>query len=136
MAYAHPFTTACLFRREAPLLLYLALGVAAPALAAPPPGHPTPGQTREMLLPDQPSSKELRNEGKVVSTLDANEFTYIEVDRAGAVEWLAAPLVSIKPGRTLRFEDGSLMDNFYSKLLKRTFTRIRFVGAVLVTVEP
>ena len=39
-------------------------------------------------------------------------------------------------GSTLRFEDGSLMDNFYSKLLKRTFTRIRFVGAVLVTVEP
>lgn len=89
-----------------------------------------------MLLPDQPSSKELRNEGKVVSTLDANEFTYIEVARAGAVEWLAAPLVSIRPGSTLRFEDGSLMDNFYSKLLKRTFTRIRFVGAVLVTVEP
>ena len=136
MAHAFSFITSRWLRREAPLLLGLALGAGALALAAPPPGHPTPAQARDMLLPDQPSRKDLSNEGRVVSTLDANEFTYIEVSRAGAVEWLAAPLVAIKPGSTIRFEDGSVMSNFHSKLLQRTFSSIRFVGVVRVTATP
>jgi hypothetical protein len=136
MAHAFSFIPSGRLRREASLLLWLALGAAAPALAAPPPGHPTPAQTQDMLMPDPATSRELSNEGLVVSTLDANEFTYIEVSRAGAVEWLAAPLMAIKPGSTIRFEDGSVMANFYSKLLQRTFSSIRFVGAVRVTATP
>lgn len=135
MAYVLPFLRSGWLCREALILLCLVLGTAAPALSAPPPGHPTPAQTQDMLLPDQ-ASRELSNEGRVVSTLDANEFTYIEVSRAGAVEWLAAPLVAIKPGSTIHFEDGSVMANFYSKLLQRTFSSIRFVGTVQVTATP
>lgn len=119
-----------------PLVLCLAMGAAVPALSAPPPGHPSPGQAMEMMVPDQPGSKELRHEGKVLRTLDANEFTYVEVSRAGALEWLAAPLMPIKPGSTVRFEEGSVMTNFYSKLLERTFTSVRFVGAIVVAAEP
>lgn len=136
MTHALSLTACWLLRREAPLLLSLALCAAAPALAAPPPGHPSPAQARELLLPAQPVAKDLRNEGLVLSTRDANEFTYIEVRRAGAVEWLAAPLAAIKPGSTIRFEDGTVMANFYSKLLQRSFSSIRFVGAVEVKPAP
>lgn len=117
-------------------MLSLTLGAATPALAAPPPGHPSPAQANALLAPGQPAAKALRNEGQVLSTLDANEFTYIEIRRSNAVEWLAAPLTAIKPGSTIRFEDGTVMANFYSKLLQRNFSSIRFVGAVQVKSAP
>lgn len=107
------------------------------AQAEPPPGHPTPQQAREMLMPENPpSADDLPYAGKVLSTLDANQFTYIEVLRDGNAEWIAAPLQALKPGSSIRYEDGSVMTNFYSKLLKRTFPSIRFVGAIMVTGAP
>ena len=83
-----------------------------------------------------PAPKDLPHEGRVISTLDANEFSYIEVMRDGVVEWIAAPLIAIEPGSTVRFEDGSMMAYFYSKLLQRTFSSIRFVGDVRVLAKP
>jgi hypothetical protein len=110
--------------------------LATAALAAPPPGHPSPAQAMDMLMPDKPPApSELPNQGKVISSVDANDFTYIEVDRAGVVEWLAAPKMVVKPGSTIRYEDGSVMTDFYSKLLKRTFPSVMFVGHVAVSGE-
>ena len=80
-----------------------------------------------------PLPAELPNEGRVLSTIDANEFTYIEVGRSGAVTWIAAPLMVLKVGSTIRYEEGSVMTDFYSKLLKRTFPSVMFVGQVVVT---
>lgn len=115
------------------LLPLFALGIATLAPAAPPPGHPSPAQAADMLMPDKPPAPaELPNQGKVLSSIDANDFTYIEVERAGAVEWIAASRMALKPGATIRYEDGSVMSNFYSKLLKRTFPSVMFVGHVAV----
>ncbi len=113
------------------LLLAISQGL---AIAAPPPGHPSPAQAREMLMPDKPPMPaELPNRGKVLSSMDANEFTYIEVARGdGGREWIAAPKMALKAGSTIRYEDGSVMTNFYSKLLKRTFPSVMFVGQVSV----
>jgi hypothetical protein len=120
-------------KRLLPLCL---AALATAALAAPPPGHPSPAQAMDILMPDKPPApSELPNQGKVVSSVDANEFTYIEVDRAGAVEWIAAPKMAVKPGSTIRYEEGSVMNDFYSKLLKRTFSSVMFVGQVAVTGE-
>ncbi len=118
------------------LLALFAIGTAACAAAAPPPGHPSPAQAMEMLMPDKaPAPSELPNQGKVLSSTDANDFTYIEVERAGTTEWIAAPKMAVKPGSTIRYEEGSVMTNFYSKLLQRTFSRVLFVGHVAV-MEP
>jgi hypothetical protein len=107
--------------------------VATAATAAPPPGHPSPAQAMDLLMPDKaPAASELPNQGRVVSSMDANEFTYIEVERNGAIEWIAAPKMAVKPGSTLRYEEGSVMNNFYSKLLKRSFESVMFVGHVAV----
>jgi hypothetical protein len=116
------------------LLPLFALGIASFVVAAPPPRPPSPAQAADMLMPDKlPAPAELPNQGKVLSSIDANDFTYIEVERAGAVEWIAASKMPLKPGSTIRYEDGSVMTNFYSKLLKRTFPSVMFVGHVAVT---
>jgi hypothetical protein len=116
-----------------PLLPLLMLLAAAAATAAPPPGHPSPTQALDLLMPDKaPPASELPNQGKVVSSMDANEFTYIEVERNGSIEWIAVAKMAVKPGNTLRYEEGSVMTNFYSKLLKRSFDSVMFVGHVAV----
>lgn len=107
--------------------------VATPTFAEPPPGHLTPQQTRDLLMPDKPSQPEdLPNRGTVVQAIDANQFTYIEVRRGDATEWIAAPLMVVQPGASIRYEEGSVMGQFYSKLLKRTFERLMFVGDIQV----
>ncbi len=117
-------------------LLIATLMVSA-AGAAPPPGHPTPAQARDLLMPEKPASAdELPNMGKVISTIDANAFTYIEIDRGDRREWIAAPLIALKPGSEVRYDEGSVMTNFYSKLLKRTFPSVLFVGQVVIVSEP
>lgn len=119
-----------------PLVAAVAAFAALSALAAPPPGHPSPAQAMDMLMPDKPpAATELPNQGKVLSSMDANDFTYIEVDRGGRIEWIAAPKMAVTPGNTIRYEDGSPMTNFYSKLLKRTFPQVLFVGHVAVTAQ-
>lgn len=115
------------------LLLFLSLALGTAALAGPPSGHPSAAQAIDMLLPSKPAVKNLTIEGQVVSTIDANEFTYIEVSHSDSVEWIAVPLMSISPGSTVRFEEGIVMTDFFSKLLQRSFPRLRFVGEIVVT---
>ncbi len=115
------------------LLSLLAALLAATVSAAPPPGHPGPVQAMDLLMPDKPpSAAELPHQGRVRSSIDANDFTYIEVERADSIEWIAAPRMALTPGATIRYEDGAVMSNFYSKLLKRTFPEVIFVGHVVV----
>lgn len=101
--------------------------------AAPPPGHPSPAAAADMMkLPASMADDELSQKGKVVSTLDANEYTYIEVAQDKNTVWVAAPKVDLKKGSTIRFEDGAVMTNFRSKLLNRTFPTVMFVNRVVV----
>lgn len=131
-------TRGCHFTRvsccEFFFLASLAMGFASPAVAGPPAGHPSAAQTLDILLSTKPAHKDLTIEGQVVSTLDANEFTYIEVKRSGTVEWIAVPLTVFKPGSTVRYEEGIVITGFYSKLLQRSFPSLRFVGEILEAV--
>ena len=66
--------------------------------------------------------------GKVLSTIDASIYTYIELTENGKNIWIAAPTVKVKKGDTIRFSDGAVMTNFFSKSLNRTFPSVVFVG--------
>ena len=89
-----------------------------------------------MLAPSKPvKASSLPNEGTVISTVDASEYTYIEVSNGKQSRWLAAPLSKLKPGNKIRYEDGSTMSNFYSKLLQRNFTSIMFIGQLAVVAD-
>jgi hypothetical protein len=101
------------------------------AFAAPPPGHPSPADAMRMMQPpttqDQPVATHV---GEVVSAVDANQYTYIEVNEAGRTHWIAGPRMKLERGDRVRFDDGVMMTNFYSKLLQRTFPAVMFVGNV------
>jgi hypothetical protein len=71
--------------------------------------------------------------GKVVSVIDAGQYTYIEVLQDKKTLWLAAPAVALKKDAMIRFEDGAEMTNFRSNSLNRTFPAIRFIGRVVVS---
>lgn len=105
------------------------------AFAATPPGHPTAAAAAEMLQPAQdiPVSQ-LPQQGKVLSFINTDQYTYIEASQTKLKEsvWLASTTVAVKKGDQIRFDNGFVMTNFYSKTLKRTFPKVLFVSKVVV----
>jgi hypothetical protein len=66
-------------------------------------------------------------EGEALETLDVPEYTYIRIGRKGAAdEWVAVTSAKVKVGDNVRFESQTVMTNFTSAKLKRTFERIHF----------
>ena len=76
------------------------------------------------------------NTGKVLEATDVMDmYTYIQVtgktDKDKPV-WLAASKVKLAKGDTIRYGSGSVMPNYYSKTLNKTFEEIIFVDKVEV----
>lgn len=116
------------------LLALAALTASAITQAGPPPGHPSPTTAADMMqLPKNTPEAQLPYKGTVVSTIDANEYTYIEVATGKETAWLAAPRIALKKGSVIRYEDGATMSNFRSKLLNRTFPSVTFVNSVAIS---
>ena len=104
------------------------------AVTAQPPGHPSVDKTMDMLkLPRDQAS--YTHTGRVVETINSNNYTYILVETEQTKRWLAAPKTALQAGQKIRFPDGALMHNFYSKSLKRTFQNILFVSGVAPALE-
>ena len=72
------------------------------------------------------------NEGKVLSTLDASGYTYMELANTEKKFWIAAPTTRVKVGDRVRFEQSLVMKNFNSKTLNRTFDQISFNNTATV----
>ena len=72
------------------------------------------------------------NEGKVLATLDAPGYTYMELANTEKRFWIAAPTTKVKVGDRIRFEQSLVMKNFNSKTLNRTFDQIIFVNSATV----
>ena len=115
-----------------PVLLALAVfsGI---AFAQPlPAGHPPLDTKMEGKgVPDA----QLPQKAKVLSTIDAAPYTYLEVTQNKKTLWLAANAVPAKKGDVIRFDDGMVMTNFHSPKLNRTFPRVTFVSRVVITKE-
>ena len=121
---------------------------AAPAAPAgtPPPGHPPmsggamgggggmpPAHggagAADMSKADAP----LTQKGKVVSVVDAQQFTYIEVqDAKGKPLWLASPAIAVKKGANIKYAAGEIMPKFHSKALNRDFNNVMFTTRVVI----
>lgn len=74
----------------------------------------------------------LTQTGKVLSTINVPSYTYVELSQGQKTMWLAAATVAVKKGDVVRFDDGMVMNNFYSKTLKRSFPSIVFVNGLVV----
>jgi hypothetical protein len=76
------------------------------------------------------------HKGKVLSTMDAAGYTYIEVEEKGQKLWVAVMQVKIKAGDEVEFPDSQPMENFHSKTLNRTFDKIIFASALRINGQP
>ena len=103
------------------------------ALAQPlPPGHPPMATKSEGRgVP----GAQLPQKAKVLSSIDAAGYTYLEVTQNKKTLWLAGAKVAVKKGDVIRFDNGMVMTNFNSKTLNRTFPSVTFVNRVVVTSE-
>lgn len=72
------------------------------------------------------------NEGKVLSTLDAPGYTYMELANTEKRFWVAAPTMRVKVGDRVRFDQSLVMKNFNSKTHNRTFKEIIFANSATV----
>ncbi len=68
--------------------------------------------------------------GKVVETMDAGGYTYVNLERDGKKVWVALPVTKVQVGDELTALPGMRMDKFTSKSLNRTFDVIYFSSGV------
>ena len=64
--------------------------------------------------------------GKVIDTMDAKGYTYLQVDSGGEKIWVAIPKTTVKKGQEVVCNPGMVMADFESKSLNRTFKTIVF----------
>ena len=113
------------------LLTILALVIfAVPAVAAIPSIQPSAGHMAGKM--QFAANEQLPHKGKVLSSIDASIYTYIELSENGKTVWIAAPTIAVKKGDMVGFDNGAPMSNFYSKSLNRTFETVYFVGKAVV----
>lgn len=74
-------------------------------------------------------------EGTVVSSLNTEGYTYVEISKNDQKAWIVGPLVDVRPGNQVKFEEGAIMKDFYSKQLDRTFPTVMFVQEINVATE-
>ena len=70
--------------------------------------------------------------GKVLETMDAAGYTYVQVDTGSEQFWAAAPQFAVKAGDDVVVPEGMPMPDYHSKTLDRTFDMVYFVPTVLV----
>ena len=116
------------------LLTALALNlISHPVFSAPPPGHPSTGDAASMMqLPDAQS---MPYRGKVLEAINSNSYTYIHLQMTANKVWLASPRLELTAGQNIGFPEGTVMNHFYSRKLKRTFDSVIFVRAVEILAE-
>ncbi|MDD5757502.1 MAG: DNA-binding protein [Desulfobulbaceae bacterium] len=69
--------------------------------------------------------------GKVAETMDASGYTYVRLDDGSGKEiWAAVPKAELKVGEEVTLQGGSVMENFNSKTLNKTFEKIIFATGV------
>lgn len=71
-------------------------------------------------------------QGVVKQAIPASPYIYLEVTSQDRTFWLAAPEAEVTEGATVGWNGGSLMTDFTSGTLNRTFSEILFVGGVVL----
>lgn len=113
-----------------------------------PPAPSSPGMTSQQMPPlatpgvdphaamrsqqAPPTPAGAMRSGKVVSTMNAAGYTYVEVEEKGQKLWVAAMETKVSAGDKVEFSDVPPMVNFTSKTLNRTFDKIIFASQMRV----
>ena len=73
--------------------------------------------------------------GTVKQAIPASRYVYLEVETGDGPVWLAAPEMAVEEGDEVRWAGGTLMRDFASGTLDRTFDAILFVGQLAVVED-
>jgi ribosomal protein S17 len=73
--------------------------------------------------------------GKVTETMNAGDYTYVQVDTGAKKLWAAAPRFPIKVGDTVSIKAGMPMEKYHSKILNKDFDVVYFTDRVGVNGE-
>jgi len=82
--------------------------------------------------PAAPATSAPGKSGKVIETMDAAGYTYVQVDTGTEKFWAAAPQFVVKVGDDVVVPEGMPMPDYQSKTLERTFDMVYFVPGVMV----
>lgn len=66
--------------------------------------------------------------GKVLETMDASGYTYINIDTGDKQSWVAVPQASVQVGEEVSVIFSMVMSNFESRALNRTFDEVIFAS--------
>ena len=99
------------------------------------PGSTHAANSHERLMPHGTDTGTV-HKGKVVATMNAAGYTYIEVEENGKKLWAATMETKVKAGDNVEFPDVPPMENFHSNSLNRTFERIIFSPTIRVNGKP
>jgi len=110
------------------------MGLATAALAASPSvGSALPKMQGSPAVLIAESS--LPNSGKVSEVIQAGSYTYLHAVNDGNGTWLAIPHRDIQVGAEIRYAQGTVMKDFHSPSMNRTFDEVLFLGGVEVDGE-
>jgi len=103
-----------------------------PTQSAPAPSEttaaaPTTAAPGGMAAPAPAPASEPSIGGTVVETMNSGGYTYAKLDPGGV--WVAGPETPLTVGAKVDKLEGTLMPNFRSETLNRTFDQIYFVGS-------
>lgn len=74
-----------------------------------------------------PENREVR--GKVLQTMTSGGYTYVQLQSEGGEQlWAAMPVTKLTVGQSISFKVGTVMTDFQSKSLNRTFDSIIFTN--------
>lgn len=73
--------------------------------------------------------------GKVVTTMDVNNYTYVQIDTGEQKHWAAGPKTVLKKGAMVAFDKQMPLTDFQSKALDKKFKTIYFVSR-FITDQP
>lgn len=73
--------------------------------------------------------------GMIEETMDVSNYTYIRVNTPGGEVWAAGPKTVVQVGEMVSFEGSTLMKDFRSPTLERTFPEIFFTNQIISGVH-
>ena len=109
--------------------LVLVIGLTACSKDKPEEQASTPQPAQQQAAPEAATPAPMT--GKVLESMDAAGYTYINVETETGEKWIAVNLSAVEVGEEITFMDGMVMQNFFSKSLDRTFPEIVFSSGLV-----
>ncbi|MDY0351400.1 MAG: DNA-binding protein [Desulfobulbaceae bacterium] len=94
--------------------------------SAPAPEQPPLTVESAPVQMQQAAEERVAVQGKVLETIDAAGYTYVNVDTGGGSQWVAVPETDLEVGKEVSFAGGMEMKDLESKTLGRTFDSVIF----------